>query len=81
MKSERNTITQLISESMQSGARQKEACKIVGLTTRTLQRWELSPNQADGRLTPAHAPKNKLSELEYYRLPMSLNTLIYHLVK
>jgi putative transposase len=56
------TIT-LIGQAVQAGARQALACREVGLSTRTLQRWQ--HQAADGRPhARRQAPPNKLSQQE-----------------
>lgn len=47
---------------MAAGARQSEACKVIGLPARSLQRWVHVSD--DGRHGPKRAPANKLSEAE-----------------
>jgi transposase InsO family protein len=54
---------QLIREAMDQGAGKAKACAILGVTERTLQRWESSGMQ-DGRQTRIQTPRNKLSEQE-----------------
>lgn len=68
MKSERTEIIELINQARVSGARQDKACEIIGISAKTLQRWEQSGNEQDGRIEPVHEPKNKLSELERQRV-------------
>lgn len=43
-KEEREKIIKYINEAVDSGARKKEACKITGLTPRTIERWEKDPD-------------------------------------
>jgi transposase InsO family protein len=43
VKQERKTLIGYINETVNSGARKKEACKIIGLTLRTVQRWYKNP--------------------------------------
>jgi len=64
MNHERNEIIDLIDEAHISGARQSKACKIIGITQRTLQRWKQLDNTADGRIVAHHAPANKLTQME-----------------
>ena len=64
MSDERESLNQLINEAKESGARQIKACEVIGISERTLQRWNLSSHQQDGRLTPSHRPKNKLTDCE-----------------
>ena len=52
----------MVDEAVAAGARLGKACEIVGLSTRTIQRWRWSPE--DGRKGPIGAPGNKLSEAE-----------------
>lgn len=59
-------MVELIKEAGTAGARQSKACKVVGITSRTLQRWSKGDRVlADGRgATPRRQPRNKLSSLE-----------------
>ncbi len=68
MSAERENIICLINESRKAGARQSTACEIIGISTKTFQRWNLSDNGQDGRLDADHAPTNKLTELERQRI-------------
>jgi len=68
MSDDRDEIITLITEARNGGARQSEACKIIGISTKTLQRWHQANNQQDGRLDALHAPANKLTELERQRM-------------
>lgn len=52
----------LVEEAVASGARLGCACKVLGLSARTLQRWVTAED--DGRHGPRHAPTNKLSDAE-----------------
>jgi len=62
---ERQIVVTLLSEAKLAGARQQPACAVLGLSVRTVQRWqaegEVSPDQ---RLTRCFEPTNKLSEVE-----------------
>jgi transposase InsO family protein len=64
MSNDREQLIVWIDEAVLAGARQSEACKIIELSAKTFQRWRSSAHKNDGRLTPTHAPNNKLSELE-----------------
>ncbi len=68
MSDERGEIISLITDARNSGARQSEACKIIGISAKTLQRWRQPDNHQDGRLDAQHAPANKLTEWELQRL-------------
>ena len=60
--SERQQFIQWIAEAVHAGARQSQACQMIGITARTLQRWK-QPDQAQGdrRQHRTWTPKNKLS--------------------
>ena len=64
MSGERSEIIELITQANDSGARQSQACDVIGISAKTFQRWTQSDNQTDGRLERRDKPKNKLSELE-----------------
>jgi putative transposase len=54
---------QLIDEAVKEGARRSHACEELGVSMRTVQRWQHT--REDGRLHAHHdAPANKLSEAE-----------------
>ena len=58
-------IIGLVEEAVQAGARRAEACKIVGLTIRTLQRWQEQPQGGeDRRKGPRTEPANKIRPQE-----------------
>jgi putative transposase len=56
----------LVSNAVASGARQDEACEVIGFSTRTLQRWRIDGEiGADKRPTAIRPePGNKLSKAE-----------------
>lgn len=56
-----------INEAVESGARKSEACQIIDLPIRTLQRWEQS-EYGDLRQIVKNTPPNKLSEEERDRI-------------
>jgi len=68
MKKERKEIMALIEEAKDAGARQSTSCKIVGISPKTLQRWNRPDNEQDGRIEAKHEPVNKLTELERQRI-------------
>lgn len=68
MSQEREEILMLIDEARVAGARQSQACQVIGISAKTYQRWSQSDNTGDGRLEVAREPHNKLSELERQRL-------------
>jgi transposase InsO family protein len=60
----RADIIEMIEEAVACGARQSSACKIVGLSLRTVQRWQLAGIVPDGRTTRVQEPRNALTLLE-----------------
>ncbi len=60
---EREMAIELIKEAVAAGARRSKACEIMGITLRTLQRWEDSGG-GDQRRGPVGGPKNALSAAE-----------------
>ncbi|EED4923258.1 IS3 family transposase [Salmonella enterica subsp. arizonae] len=56
-------LMNMVQEAVKSGARLSEACRCVGLSERTLQRWSLSEDDRRAT-TPRPVPANKLSEEE-----------------
>lgn len=73
--SERRQVMVLLTEAISAGARQDRACAVLGLSARTVQRWQ--PNETvrgDKRPERLHAPASKLSELERIRLLAVVNS-------
>lgn len=68
MNVEREDIIGLVTDACNTGAKQEKACNIVGISTKTFQRWNVNPNKQDGRIAPKHTPKHKLSALERQRI-------------
>lgn len=54
----------LLKEAVTAGARLKPACAVLGLSARTVQRWNLPGRCEDLRCGPRYAPANALSETE-----------------
>jgi transposase InsO family protein len=61
---DRRTAVKLVTEAVTSGARRAPACRILGITLRTLQRWETQAGREDRRRGPHSGPANTLSEEE-----------------
>jgi transposase InsO family protein len=73
----RTDIMTLIGEAIAAGARQKQACEVIGFSAKTLQRWHQPAHPQDGRLTSQHRPKNKLDDLEKQRIINLMNQTEY----
>jgi putative transposase len=62
---ERKQVIVLLNESLTAGARQAQACEVLGLSERTLQRWQTGDVvQADQRPLRDYQPPHKLTEIE-----------------
>jgi len=62
---ERKTLIGLISDATTAGARQVPACEMLGLSARTVQRWQgREPDAVDGRSLRHYEPSHKLSAEE-----------------
>ena len=71
---ERQRVIECIDQACAAGARQAPACKVLGLSARTVQRWrQAGPVQADGRQLAARVPANKLSEQERQQILQVVN--------
>ena len=73
MSTQRKEIISLINEAEKAGARKSKSCDVIGLSNRTLQRWQRPDNQDDGRTSAIHHPANKLSELDRQRIIKTAN--------
>ncbi len=54
----------LVDEAVTAGSRQTEACEVLGIDPRTVQRWKSQGVGDDRRAGPKTPPANKLSEAE-----------------
>ena len=62
---ERNQLIILLDESMIAGARQAQACEVLGLSERTLQRWQMGETvHCDQRPLRDYQPPHKLTDIE-----------------
>jgi transposase InsO family protein len=57
-------IRAAISEAVVSGARLDAACRMVGLSARSMQRWQRNPDGEDSRRGPLQRPTNALTTVE-----------------
>ena len=67
-------ILALIDEAVGSGARQRSACRELGLNERTIQRWRTPGGGQDGRHGPRTVPANKLSVEERQKILEIVNS-------
>ena len=66
MLSDRQHYKELIDEATLAGARKHKACAVIGLSIRTIQRWQAEAEISADKRPTAHrpAPSNKLTEEE-----------------
>ena len=74
---DRRTAVKLVTEAVTSGARRAPACRILGITLRTLQRWETDAGREDRRRGPHSGPANTLSEAEREQVVSIATSLEY----
>lgn len=67
-------VLSLIRKACKIGCRKYIACKTLGLSLRTVQRWEKYPHQPDRRQGPLNGPSNKLSEIEERQILRIVNS-------
>lgn len=71
----RMTIVTMVEQAMAEGARQRQACAIVGLSARTLQRWQRDDATVDQRPMRVQIPANRLDDLERQRILAIANSV------
>lgn len=65
---DRQTAIELIEQAVKDGAGREKACEILGISVRTLQRWERPDGRTDGRRGPRQGPANRLTDEERERV-------------
>lgn len=70
-------ILALVEEAVAAGARLEKACDVLGLSARTIQRWQARGGGQDLRHGPKRVPANKLSEAEERRILKVANSPEY----
>jgi transposase InsO family protein len=66
-----------IDEAMSSGARREPVCAVLGLSARTIERWESAGGGEDGREGPHTFPANALSAAERAHVLTTVNSPAY----
>jgi len=74
---ERLEVIALVDEAHRNGARRAEACKILEVSSRAVERWRVAGGGEDGRKGPKTPPPNKLSKVERKRLLKTVNSSKY----
>jgi transposase InsO family protein len=70
-------ILELVTEAQASGARLCSACDVIGLSVRTIERWQARPDGEDRRMGPCHRPGNALSDVEQARILAIMASPVY----
>ncbi|MGQ0601159.1 MAG: IS3 family transposase [Anaerolineales bacterium] len=73
---DRTRVVELVAEAVGSGCRKDKACEVLGLSLRTVQRWQRDGGQ-DRRCGTRAAPANRLSEAERTMVLSVLNAPAY----
>jgi len=74
---DRIQVIALIKEASSSGARRDKSCEILGLTIRTLERWEKENGLIDKRAITLRIPVNKLTEEQRNMILITANSALY----
>jgi transposase InsO family protein len=73
-------ILSAIGKAQSGGARLRQACHIVGISARTIERWRGDPQADDGRCGPHRRPANSLTPTEQAQLMgLMMSTRFAHL--
>jgi transposase InsO family protein len=70
-------VIALVKEASESGARRRKSCEILGLTIRTLERWEKEDGLVDKRAAAPRVPVNKLTEEQRNMVLITANSVPY----
>lgn len=70
-------ILELLDEAVHAGAGLEAACDMLGLSVRTVQRWQAQDGGEDRRYGPKSEPANKLSETEKRKIVAVANSPEY----
>jgi putative transposase len=70
-------ILKVLCEAQTSGARLAPACRLLGISARTIERWRADPEANDGRYGPQRRPSNALSPAEEAQIVTVLTSSRY----
>ena len=70
-------ISALIEAAVDAGARRGPACRVVGLSVRTVERWRADPAGEDARHGPHHQPANALTPVERRTILHTVTSAVY----
>jgi putative transposase len=70
----RTETLNLLEEAMAAGARQAQACVVIGVPARTIQRWRALPAQGDRRPQRVQSPPSQLSDIERQQIIKIVNS-------
>jgi hypothetical protein len=70
-------ILELIAEAQATGVRLAPACRVLGISTRTIERWRADHEASDRRCGPQRRPSNALSQTEEAQIVTVLTSSRY----
>lgn len=73
-------ILEAITDAQRAGARLSAACRVLGISTRTVERWRLDPTGSDQRSGPRTRPANALTDAEEAQLVAVMTSPRYRLL-
>jgi transposase InsO family protein len=77
-RTEREPIVRWIDDAVAAGARRRAACSLLGVSTRTLERWRGAGTlREDGRCTRVQVARNQLSDAERAQVLMVANSEVF----
>ncbi len=74
---ERQQAMGLISEACKAGSRKRKVCEALGLSVRTLERWEKENGLQDQRKMVKRIPKNKLTKEQRDMVITTANNIMH----
>lgn len=74
---QRQAISELIEQAVRAAARQARACQMLGISARTVQRWQRSSSQGDRRPERVQRPRNRFTQAEREHILSVVNSRPY----
>ncbi len=71
---ERRQLIKWVQEAQSSGASQAKACRLLGLSEKSIQRWIKKENMQDGRIEAIKTPANRLTDIECQKIIQIANS-------
>ena len=74
---ERQQLIEWVNQATEAGARLDKACDVLGVSVRTLQRWQMTAVVVDRRTLPRAAPGHALTPTEREEILAIANSKTY----